>query len=93
MNEIKNNDFKIVLDLTVLKEYFFKQRFPSIFLEMDIFLRYQHFCMKLLLYRRTVITLLNDDQISNNTRFLYVVIFAHRIAQCIMEIIEIFDTF
>ena len=93
MNEIKSNDFKIVLDPIVLKKYFFESRFPSNFLEMDFFLRYQHFRTKILLYRRTVITLLNDDQISNNARFLYVVIFAHRIAQYIMQIIEIFDTF
>ena len=36
---------------------------------------------------------LNDEHISNNTRFLYAVIFAHRIAECILQIIEIFDIF
>ena len=36
---------------------------------------------------------LNDEDLSCRTRFLYVLMFCHKFASAIIELIQIFDTF
>ena len=49
-------------------------------------------CQRLLLYRRALIMVLNDPDISDNGRFLYAVMFAHRAAETTVEIRQIFES-
>ena len=37
--------------------------------------------------------ILDDEHLSCRTRFLYALIFCHRVASAILELIQIFDTF
>ena len=58
-----------------------------------LFQRYERLARLLILYRRTVIMLLNDEDISYFEKFSYAVMFAHRIAETVFEMREIFYAF
>ena len=57
------------------------------------FQRYECLARLLILNRRTLIMILNDEDVPDIARFLYTVMFADRIAKIISEMIEIFDVF
>ena len=57
------------------------------------FQRYEYLARLLILNRRTLIMVLNDEDVPDIARFLYAVMFADRIAKIISEMIEIFDVF
>ena len=61
---------------------------------MESFLNFERFqclCSLLILYRRSLIMQFNDEDIADNPRFLYAVMFANRIAETICEMRQIFD--
>ena len=57
------------------------------------FQRYECVARLLILNRRTLIMVLNNEDVPDIARFLYAVMFADRIAKIISEMIEIFDVF
>ena len=40
-----------------------------------------------------MLMVLDDEHLSCRTRFLYVLLFCHRVASAILELIQIFDAF
>ena len=86
--------------LTILKVgIYLKQMFkcaPLFFLEMEAifqFQRYERLVRLLIIHRRLTIILLNDEDVSNIEKILYTFVSAHRVAEIIFEMREIFDAF
>ena len=40
-----------------------------------------------------MLMVLDDEHLSCRTRFLYVLIFCHRVTSTVLELVQIFDTF
>ena len=87
--------------LTILKVgIYLKQMFRCapllFFLEIEAlfqFQRYERLCRLLITCRRAVMMVLNDPDLVDNARLLYICIFASRIAQPVLQMREIFDSF
>ena len=60
---------------------------------MEAFHRCERLARLLILYKRATVMVLNDEDISKNVKFLYAVIFAHRSAETICKMRDIFDVF
>ena len=66
------------------------------FLEMEAifqFQRYERLCRLLIICRRAAIMVINDPDLADNARLLYLCFFVSKIAETVLQMREIFDSF